>query len=161
MVMDITVHDADTLRFVLDDDPEEVTAFTQEGGMSKNGLEDGVMSVMRFKSGVIAQTHDAFTIAHAGTGFEVHGTDGSLIARDVMTQMPVGEVILRNAEGDQALEFDREDLYVRALRNFHAAVKGKGAPSADGEDGLWSLATAEAVLESAKTGRAVKVNPGL
>jgi len=161
VVMDITVHDADTLRFVLDDDPVEVTAFTQEGGMSKNGLEDGVMSVIRFKSGVIAQTHDAFTIAHAGTGFEVHGTSGSLVARDVMTQKPVGDIVLRNAQGEQALEFDREDLYVRALRNFHAAVRGEGAPSASGIDGVWSLATAEAVINSAKTGRAVKVEPGL
>ena len=160
VVLDITVHDADTLRFVLGDDPVEVTAFTQAAGMAGNGLEDGVMSVFRFKSGVIAQTHDAFTIGYAGTGFEVHGTEGSLIARDVMTQKPVGSVMLRRAEGEEALSFDSEDLYTYALRAFHAAVRGEGQPAATGEDGVWSLAAAEAVLKSARSGRAVAIDPG-
>ena len=86
VVLDITVHDADTLRFVLDDDPVEATALIQSAGMASSGLEDGVMTAFRFRSGLIAQTHDAFTIRYAGTGFEVHGTEGSLVARDVMTQ---------------------------------------------------------------------------
>jgi 1,5-anhydro-D-fructose reductase (1,5-anhydro-D-mannitol-forming) len=161
VILDITVHDADTLRFVLDDDPVEVVALAQSAGMAKAGLEDAVMATIRFKSGVIAQAHDAFTVKHAGTGFEVHGTEGSLIARDVMTQQPIGTVTLRTAAGDVALPLDREGLYVRALRQFHAAIRGEGPPAADGRDGVWSLATALAAAESAKTGRAVPVAPGL
>ena len=80
VILDITVHDADTLRFVLDDDPVEAVALAQSAGMGQSGLEDGVMGVMRFSTGLVAQFHDAFTIRYAGTGFEVHGTDGSLIA---------------------------------------------------------------------------------
>jgi 1,5-anhydro-D-fructose reductase (1,5-anhydro-D-mannitol-forming) len=161
VILDITVHDADTLRFVLDDDPVEVTALAQSAGMAKAGLEDGVMAAIRFKSGAVAQLHDAFTVKHAGTGFEVHGTEGSLIARDVMTQRPIGTVTLRTAAGELALPLDGEGLYVRALRQFHAAVRGEGQPAASGADGVWSLATALAVLESAKTGRVVGVAPGL
>ena len=86
VILDITVHDADTLRFVLDDDPVEAIALGQSGGMGKAGLEDAVMGVLRFKSGLIAQFHDGFTTKYAETGFEVHGTDGSLIGRNVMTQ---------------------------------------------------------------------------
>jgi 1,5-anhydro-D-fructose reductase (1,5-anhydro-D-mannitol-forming) len=92
VVLDITVHDADTLRFVLGDDPVGISAFTQSGGMAGGGLEDGAMCVWRFRSGVIAQSHEGFTTKYAGTGFEVHGTEGSLFARDVMTQKPVGSV---------------------------------------------------------------------
>jgi 1,5-anhydro-D-fructose reductase (1,5-anhydro-D-mannitol-forming) len=161
VILDITVHDADTLRFVLDDDPVEVTALAQSAGMAKAGLEDGVMAAVRFKSGAVAQLHDAFTVKHAGTGFEVHGTEGSLVARDVMTQRPIGTVTLRTAAGELALPLDGEGLYVRALRQFHAAVRGEGQPAASGADGVWSLATALAVLESAKTGRVVGVAPGL
>ena len=161
VILDITVHDADTLRFVLDDDPVEVVAVPQSAGMAAPGIEDGVMGVTRFRSGVIAQNHDAFTIGHAGTGFEVHGSEGSLIARDVMTQRPVGTVVLRTGAGEEALPFDHEDLYVRSLRLFHAAVRGDGTPSATGEDGVWSLATALAFAESARSGRVVAVEPGL
>lgn len=161
VVLDITVHDADTLRFVLGDDPTEISAITQSSGMASGGLEDGAMCLWRFKSGVIAQSHEGFTTNFAGTGFEVHGTEGSLFAKDVMTQKPIGSVTLRTEKGDEDLAFDREDLYTRSLRAFHAAIHGQGQPSATGEDGVWSLASAEAALESAKSGKAVAINPGL
>ncbi len=161
VVLDITVHDADTLRFVLGSDPVEISAFVQSSGMAGAGLEDGAMCVWRFANGVIAQSHEGFTTRYAGTGFEVHGSDGSLFARDVMTQKPIGSVMLRTEKGDEELSFDREDLYTRSLRLFHAAVKGKGQPSANGDDGVWSLAAAEAALESARSGRSVKIEPGL
>jgi 1,5-anhydro-D-fructose reductase (1,5-anhydro-D-mannitol-forming) len=119
------------------------------------------MCIWRFKSGLIAQSHEGFTTKFAGTGFEVHGTEGSLFAKDVMTQKPVGSVMLRTASGEEELSFDREDLYTRSMCQFHAAIAGKGEPSATGEDGIWSLSCAEAALESAKTGRAVEVDARL
>ncbi|MBT1158686.1 Gfo/Idh/MocA family oxidoreductase [Aminobacter anthyllidis] len=161
VILDITVHDADTLRFVLNDDPVEAIAFSQSGGMGMRGLEDGVMGVLRFKSGVIAQFHDAFTTKFAETGFEVHGTEGSLIARNVMTQRPVGSVVLRNAEGEHDLPLGQHNLYEEALSAFHNAIAGKGQPSASGEDGVWSLATGLAVAKSAATGAAIEIEPGL
>ncbi len=161
VVADITVHDADTLRFVLNDEPVEVTAFTQQGGMGARGIEDGVMGVVRFKSGVLAQFHDAFTTKFAETGFEVHGTLGSLIAKNVMTQRPIGEVILRTSAGDEKLTLDFDNLYERAIRAFQDAVHGKGAPAATGEDGIKSMALAFAALESARSGRAVSIETGL
>ncbi|TPM09822.1 Gfo/Idh/MocA family oxidoreductase [Mesorhizobium sp. B2-3-11] len=161
VVLDITVHDADTLRFVLGDDPVEVSAFTQSAGMAGSGLEDGAMCIWRFKSGLIAQSHEGFTTRFADTGFEVHGSQGSLIARNVMTQKPVGSVLLRTSSGEEELSFDRENLYVRSVRRFHAAIRGEAQPSATGEDGIWSLAAAEAALQSANSGRAVKIDPKL
>ena len=161
VILDITVHDADTLRFVLNDDPVEAVALSQSGGMGKQGLEDAVMGVLRFKSGVIAQFHDGFTTQYAETGFEVHGTEGSLIARNVMTQKPVGTVVLRNAEGEQVLPLEQRNLYETALEAFHNAVQGKGAVSASGADGIWSLATALAVAQSVKSGNVVQIRTGL
>ncbi len=157
VVLDITVHDADTLRFVLDDEPVSVSATVQSSGMASAGLEDGAMAVATFRSGLIAQTHDAFTTRYAGTGFEVHGTEGSLIGRDCMTQKPIGSVTLRNADGERDLEIDRENLYVRAVRAFHAAIRGDGSPSATAEDGIRSLAFGLAALESARSGRRVEI----
>jgi 1,5-anhydro-D-fructose reductase (1,5-anhydro-D-mannitol-forming) len=161
VILDITVHDTDTLRFVLGEDPVEAIAMSQRGGMGREGLEDAVMGVLRFKSGLIAQFHDGFTAKYAETGFEVHGTEGSLIGRNVMTQRPVGSVVLRNAEGERELGLDHRNLYETALAQFHEAVAGKSKPSATGEDGVWSLATGLAVVEAARTGGKVAVEPGL
>jgi 1,5-anhydro-D-fructose reductase (1,5-anhydro-D-mannitol-forming) len=44
------------------------------------------------------------------------------------------------------------------VQNFMTAVNGTGQPSATAEDGLWSLATALAVAESASTRQATRVN---
>ena len=158
VIFDITVHDADTLRFVLDDEPQSVTAMTSNGGMSQPGLEDGVMGVIRFSSGLLAQFHDAFTTKYATTGFEVHGDKGSLIARDCMTQAPKGDVLLRSAAGEEALKLDHEQLYVRSVRLFQSAVKGRGAPSATGEDGIKSLSVALSTLEAGRSGAATPID---
>ena len=48
VILDITVHDADTLRFVLDDEPQSVIAMASHGGMAQASLEDGVMGVVHF-----------------------------------------------------------------------------------------------------------------
>jgi 1,5-anhydro-D-fructose reductase (1,5-anhydro-D-mannitol-forming) len=53
------------------------------------------------------------------------------------------------------------NLYQRALGNFHAAIAERGAPSATGEDGVWSLATGLAVQAAAKSGRATPIETGL
>lgn len=157
VVLDITVHDADTLRFVLGDEVESVSALTQNAGMGLGGLADGVMGTMRMASGCLAQFHDAFTTRYATTGFEVHGTEGSLVATDCMTQRPVGDVLLRTADGAGPLPVVHENLYERSVRNFTAAVAGTGAPSATAEDGIKSLAIALAALDSARSGKVTAV----
>jgi 1,5-anhydro-D-fructose reductase (1,5-anhydro-D-mannitol-forming) len=151
VILDITVHDADTLRFVLDDEPVAVVAMTTQGNMGRADLEDGAMGVIRFDSGVLAQFHDAFTTKYATTGFEVHGEEGSLIGRDCMTQAPKGEVLLRTSAGEEQMRLDREDLYVRSVRLFQQAVEGEGAPAATGEDGVRSLSVALSTLDAARS----------
>jgi 1,5-anhydro-D-fructose reductase (1,5-anhydro-D-mannitol-forming) len=159
VIPDIVVHDADTVRFHLGEDPAEVVAIAGTSGMGR-GVEDSAMSIWSMPSGVMVQAHESFTHAHALTGLEVHGTKGSILARNVMTQRPVGEIVLRTAAGEEALSFEGHDLYVRAMNLFHDAVRGKGRPAADGIDGVKSLAVAVAVAEAARTGQRVAVDYG-
>lgn len=158
VILDITVHDADTIRFHLEQDPYEVMAMEQHGGMGKNQVEDGVMTLMRFSSGIIAMTHESFTHRYAGSGIELHGVKGSIKATNIMTQQPTGEILLTNAQGSKKIDFQPHNLYERAISLFVKAVQGKGKPAADGIDGIRSLAIALAVKESALSGKAVKVN---
>lgn len=160
VILDITVHDADTLRFHLEQDPIEVIAMKQYGGMSKKHIEDGAMCIMKFPSGLIVQTHDAFTSHYAATGIEFHGTAGSIRARHVMTQEPIGEIILTTGKGEEIIDFTPHNLYVRALSLFTKAAQGKGTPAADGIDGIKSLAIALAAKESTSTGAAIRIDYG-
>ena len=158
VILDITVHDVDTLRFVLDANLESVIAMEAQQGMAQERLGDAVMGVMRFDNGVLAQFHDAFTIQHTGTGMQIHGTEGSLLAEDVMTQQPIGKLYLRRHADVEEIETDpSENLYMRSVRLFNQAVKGEGQPAASAQDGIQSLAGALAVAESAQTGKQVEV----
>ncbi|MEX3017758.1 Gfo/Idh/MocA family protein [Gymnodinialimonas hymeniacidonis] len=159
VIPDITVHDADTVRFHLDEDPVEVVAMKTARGMGQ-GVEDSAMSVWSMPSGAMVQTHESFTHAHAGTGIEVHGTEGSIIARNVMTQQPTGDVMLRFDGGEQAVEYSDHSLYERAVGLFAKACAGEARPAADGVDGVKSLAVAAAVSEAAEKGQRVTVDYG-
>ena len=141
-ILDLTVHDADLLRFILGDEPESVVAFSQNGGLASSGIEDAALTLIRFRSGLLAQLFDGFTTRYAETGVEVHGSEGSLVARDCMAQTPRGTLTLRSATGEEAVALDHHNYYVSGVRAFHDAMRGVGRPSSSGEDGLVSLATA-------------------
>lgn len=152
VILDITVHDADVARFLLAEDPVTVVAQMSASGMGQ-GVEDSVMSVWAMPSGAMVMSHESFTHPFAGSGFEVHGTEGSIFARGVMTQLPKGEIELLTARGREAVPFPMHNLYVQGLQDFLSAVAGQGQPSATGRDGVASLAVALAVREAARSGQ--------
>ena len=157
VILDITVHDVDTLRFTLGAEPVEAIAMSQSASLAKAGLEDGVMAVLRFDNGVLAQLHDAFTVKHAQTGIEYHGDGGTIIGRNVMTQQAVGEIVLRNADGEQKIEVEHKNLYERGVAMFCAAMQGQQTPAATALDGVKSLAAALAVVQACRTGQAQSI----
>ncbi|MGV0816864.1 Gfo/Idh/MocA family protein [Martelella sp. AMO21009] len=157
VIPDITVHDADTVRFYLDEDPRRVVAQSVSSGLGK-GVEDSVMSVWTMPSGVMVQSHESFTHPFAGSGLEIHGSKGSIFARNVMSQRPTGTVTLVTEEGETDVPYESYDLYEYAIAAFNRAVSGEGRPAADGIDGVKSLAVAMAVRQAAAEGRAVDVN---
>lgn len=156
VVLDITVHDADTIRFLLDDEIAEVTAVTANQGLATGSVEDSVMGVLRMQRGQLVSFHDSFTVPHADPGVEVHGTIGSLYGRNVLRPEPVGDVQLRRGTNvEQVSVTGRRPLYVEAVRRFIRAIRGDGPPLATGSDGIASLRVALAARESANTGRTV------
>ncbi len=159
VIPDIVVHDADTVRFHMGEDPFEVVAIQTSAGMGE-GVEDSVMSVWQMPSGATVMTHESFTHRYAGTGIEFHGVKGSIRATGVMTQRPTGHVTLITDAGEEDVPFADHNLYERSVGLFTDAVAGKGAPSADGIDGIKSLAVASAVAKAATSGARVAVDYG-
>ena len=159
VILDIAVHNADTVAFILNAYPQEVVAMSQNAGMGV-GLEDGCMSIWRFAGGGLCYAHESFAVRHAGNGLEVHGSKGSIIADNVMTQHGAGRVLLRNADGEREIPLAHHNLYAHAMSRFAAAMDGDGVPMASGEDGVRSLAVALALRQSAASGGVVAVDYG-
>lgn len=152
VVLDMTVHDTDTVRFHLGEDPVSVIAETDATGMG-HGVEDSAMSVWRMPSGVMVFSHVSFNHPFGATGIEVHGSEGSIFAPGVISQDPKGEVWLSDAKGRREIGFERGDLYDSVLAEFAKAVRGAPHSGATGRDGVKSLAVALAVREAARTGQ--------
>jgi 1,5-anhydro-D-fructose reductase (1,5-anhydro-D-mannitol-forming) len=154
-ILDLTPHDADVVRFVLEDEIEEVAAIAVNQGLAAAKIEDAVMGVMKTSKGTLVSFHDAFTVPHAGTGVQVHGTEASVVATGIMAREPVGElVLLRDGRDPEPVAVpDRTDPFARTIEAFNAAVRGEGEPLASGIDGAKALAVALAVGESARSGR--------
>lgn len=159
VVLDIAVHNADSLAYVLGEYPAQVHALVAGTGMAR-GLEDHAMSLWRYASGLSAFTHQAFTTPNARTGIELIGTEATLEGDGILNQRADGTLLLRSAAGTQPQELDRGNLYERCLQQFHAAVRGEPNTLADGLAGQRSLAVALAILESARLGRVVDVDYG-
>jgi 1,5-anhydro-D-fructose reductase (1,5-anhydro-D-mannitol-forming) len=118
------------------------------------------MSVWTMPSGAMVLSHESFTHPFAGSGLEVHGTEGSIFATGVMTQLPVGGIELVTAAGREAVHYSQHNLYVRGVSDFLSAVAGKSEPAATGWDGVASLAVALAVRDAARTGERHVVDYG-
>jgi 1,5-anhydro-D-fructose reductase (1,5-anhydro-D-mannitol-forming) len=158
VALDITCHDAAVLNPLLGALPVDVVAFAVHQGSWDAAAEDALMATLRYASGALVQTHDAYTIAHAPTGLHVLGSAGSIFATGVMVQDPLGTIVLRDAGGEREIPVeDRRDLYDISVGGFGEAVAGASRPVVSGLDGLNAVAVALAVREAAHTGRRVDV----
>lgn len=148
VVLDITVHDIDTLRFLLDDEPVSVNAMAQTGLISPNNVSETVMGTIEFAKGTLVSFFDSFTAKHFQTSIDVIGTKGTLLAQNTLTQQPVGTLQLNNIDGSQSINIEHENLYITSFEKFKNAVENHGQPAATGYDGLRSLEVSLAVQQA-------------
>lgn len=159
VIYDITVHNGDLLRFYLGANPTKISAIAATSGSGPRHIEDSVMSIWEFPGDILVQCHDSFVVGYGPRGVEVHGSAGTILGIDVMSQAPGGSVILRTKEGDEVIPLEMNVTYERGVADFIAAIQNRGKPSSSGEDGVWSLKLARAVAQSAATGQTISIEP--
>ena len=164
VVLDILVHNADLLRYLLQREPRTIRTVTQRNGIGGRDratlvVEDGAMSLIEFDGGALAQTHESFVAdASALTRLHVLGTKGNLYAVGSLTQAGTAQLWQRGAGGEREIPVPPVDLYEVGFRAFIDACAGRGAPLATGTDGTRSMAVALAGLASAASGRAETID---
>ncbi|MEX8495133.1 Gfo/Idh/MocA family protein, partial [Sphaerotilus sp.] len=158
VVLDILVHDADLLRFLLQAEPRRITTVTRQQGLGQGRVEDSAMSLIEFDGGVLAQTHESFVAQHAATRLHVLGTEGTLYAEGSLTQAGSGRLWLRDSAGEREIPVPTVDLYEVGCDAFVRACAGQGAPLATGVDGERSMAVALAGLASGASGQSQQID---
>ena len=93
--------------------------------------------------------------------FTVYGTDGRVTGRATLWEARLGKVQVMSET------FNRTEVYpysylanfISELEDFRRAIEADREPAATGVDGLRVTQVTDAAIESARTGRTVKLQP--
>ena len=161
---DMTIHDFDMARFLLGEEPVEALASAScmvDPAIGKAGDFDTLMVILKTASG--KQCHISNS-RQAVYGYdqraEVFGTKGMLL-NDNMRATTLRSYTAQHTEAREPLLDFFLERYEAAYRNeldafIDAVTAGKPMP-VTARDGRQALRLADAALESAQTGKAVKI----
>jgi myo-inositol 2-dehydrogenase/D-chiro-inositol 1-dehydrogenase len=160
VMMDLLVHDYDYARY-LAGDVESVWARTVRDA-SGAGVDFG-FAVLRHASGAITHVSGGWVYPWPvfRTGFEIAG-DGGLIQYESSDAVPVTPYLIGDRSGSEAgtgLPDSpvAENPWALELADFVASIQGGGPPRVSARDGLEAVRIANAVIESSRTGRPVRL----
>lgn len=162
---DTMIHDFDMVRWLTGEEPVEVYARTSVMLDEKTNPErdpDTAMVTLTLAGGALVHVNSSFRAVYGyDQRIEAFGENGMLISRN---QQPTS-LERYDAKGlrQDPLHYFFIQRYAKAyqdeLDDFIAAVEAKRAPSINLDDGRRALAIAYAAMESAKSGKPVKLAP--
>jgi myo-inositol 2-dehydrogenase/D-chiro-inositol 1-dehydrogenase len=160
---DMMIHDLDMARFLLGEEPVEVSAMAAclvDPAIGQAGDIDTAVVTLKTKSGKLAQISNSRRATYGyDQRIEVHGS-GGLLRADNQFATTVQKATGAGFASDPVLNFFLE-RYTPAYRaEMDTFVTGvlEGKPlNPTGEDGLKALVLADAAEDSAKSGKSVKV----
>ena len=158
VIMGLGVHVFDLVRFVMSQELVEVIAMT-DGQTDAQPLEHIASMALRLEDGTIANVSCGRMLPDTLNNFTIYGTDGRFTGTATVWESRMGslEVVSETVNQTEEFEYDYLANFVAELSDFHAALKEDREPAATGTDGLRSTEVNSAVMESAKTGRVVKI----
>ena len=160
---DMMIHDFDIARFLFGEEPAEVSAMGAvlvEPAIGEAGDVDSAMVTMRMESGALCQINCSRRCSYGyDQRIEVFGERGMLVSAN-----PTPSNLERYGPSGTAIRgrlhhffIERyEESYLREIDAFVDAVESQRNPSPGYEDGRRALMLANAAVESAASGRAVR-----
>jgi UDP-N-acetylglucosamine 3-dehydrogenase len=150
VLKDTAIHDIDTVRYILDEEP--LAVYARAGNLRHEKFEDYVQIMLAFSGGKSAFLEANWLTPYKIRKLTVTGSE-AIISLDYITQDTTvetsGQTLTPRYEWEEPLKLE--------LQHFvECVLKGK-EPRASGLDGLKALKIAEAVLKSASNGCVVKL----
>jgi 1,5-anhydro-D-fructose reductase (1,5-anhydro-D-mannitol-forming) len=154
------VHCVDLLHFLLGQHVVEVAALT-DGQTPEHPLERLATLCLRFNGGTLGTVCCGFKMPDTKNDATLYGSHGRIILGNSLwiTLQGALEVVSDTVQTAMTYEQDTLALYMRQIEAFNQAIQQQESPIASGLDGLRAVQVTEAMIESASTGRAVKIAP--
>jgi predicted dehydrogenase len=146
------IHHVDTYQYLLGP-IARVSAFSARQVLSVE-IYDTTGIVFEFASGVLGYLGTGFVVANRTNWLAVHGTEGQAFAEGEASRLSLQK------KGDSKptpVPVQSADWIAEQLAEFGRCVREGGRPEVSGEEGTANVAVLEAIIESTKTGQAVRV----
>ena len=152
------VHCVDLLRYVLGQEVVEVTAITD--GTEAQPLEHLATVLLRFQDGTLGTVVSSRRLPDSRNDLVVYGSEGRGEALSSLLVDLQGELRVTSETEDVAERYEPPDplaLFVRQVESFNKAVASGKEPVASGWDGLKVAEVTIAMVESATSGKRVRL----
>ena len=158
VLVGLGVHVFDLFRYLLREEVVEVVSMT-DGQTTQQPLEHIATIALRMSSGTIAQVMCGRMLPDTQNDLALYGSDGRFATKETVWEARLGRAELVSATANESAlyEYDYLANFVAELNDFRDALESDRDPSATGEDGLHATQITAAAIESAKTGRVVKL----
>lgn len=159
-LMGTGVHVMDLLRFVLGQEIAEVAAIT-DGQTADRPLEQIAALSLRFSSGTLGTLVCGRLLPDTRNDLALYGINGRFTSRETIWEAQKGDIEVVSDSVNRAETYPENYLgnFIAQMEDFQQAVADDQPPAATGEDGLRVVETTLAAIESARTGRTVKIDP--
>src|SRR5262249_37989370 len=146
------IHHVDTYQYLLGP-IARVSAFSRRVVLALD-IEDVTAILFEFASGKIGYLGTSWVPATRTEWLAVHGTDAQAWHEAAGRRLSLAR---RGQPGRVVVPLPAVDPLVDELAEFARCVRQGTRPEVGGEEGILNIAVLEAIVESAKTGRAVEV----
>ena len=138
----------------------EVAAIT-DGQTAKKSLDEIAAIALRFRGGAIGTVCCGRRVPDTRNDAVIYGTGGRVLLQDTVWEPMRGklEVMSDTVNMEEPYEGDLLSLYRLQIESFQRAVQGGEQFDASGMDGVRAVQVASAIIESASTGRTVRIEP--
>ena len=159
-MMGTGVHVVDLLRFLLGQEVTEVAAIT-DGQTKSQPLEQLAAMSLRFSGGTLGTVCCGRVLPDSRNDFDIYGSDGRVGSRATLWEARQGQVEIVSETVNETLDCPEEYLgnFVAEIQDFRRAVEADEEPAASGMDGLRVVEVTLAMVESARSGRTVSIDP--
>jgi predicted dehydrogenase len=155
-LLDIGIYALNATRYLTGEEPTEVNAmsFTPANDPRFVEVEDAITWQLKYPSGVLANCSTSYT--HGANRFRVVGRDGFIESEPFLsyTNLALRKVTKGKAE---PIDIPQVNHFAAEFDHMSQCVMQDKAPLTPGEDGLKDLKVIEAIYESIKTQRTVKI----
>jgi 1,5-anhydro-D-fructose reductase (1,5-anhydro-D-mannitol-forming) len=159
-MMAMGTHCVDLLHFLLGQRIMEVAALT-DGQCQDSPLERLATMCVRFSGGTLGMVCCGSKMPDSKNDATLYGSHGRIVLGHSLWTTLQGslEVVSDTVNTTVPYPQDALALYTRQVEAFNEAIQHDTEPIASGLDGLRVVQATVAMIESASTGRAVKIEP--